>query len=179
MRPSLDGKEMGRSGYHWAEAIDRRLVCLRLRAVRNVDSAKPQTGAHSDRQVMRIIVYGLSLAFSVLIASTQTVRSTATGFTFRFTPGTLVAFLLGAAIVVPCFHAIFYSSRRLWRRIALAVIILIGVGGFTYPLRFVHGEARPQILIGLIVAACVLSIVATLMFVVSRFLARDEKQHSP
>ncbi len=127
---------------------------------------------------MRIIVYGLSLAFSVLIASSQTVRSTATGFTFRFTAGTLIAFLVGAAVVVPCFHVIFYSKRKRLRYAALAVVVAIGCGGFLYPLRFVQGEARPQIFIGLIVAACALSVVAGLMFVVSRFLSRDEKQHS-
>jgi hypothetical protein len=39
---------------------------------------------------MRIIVYGLSLSFSLLIASMQTVQATATGFTFRFTAGTVL-----------------------------------------------------------------------------------------
>ena len=126
---------------------------------------------------MRIIVYGLSLSFSVLIASMQTVRATATGFTFDFNRGTLLAFVIGAALVVPCFQAIFYSKRVGLRRVALVVVIAIGLAGFIYPLRFVQGEARPAIFIGLTVAVCALSIVGVLMLLVSRFLARDEKQH--
>jgi peptidoglycan/LPS O-acetylase OafA/YrhL len=156
--------------------VDAGFACLTLWGVKSGADLKPQPGERSDRQVMRIIVYGLSLAFSVLIASTQTVRATATGFQFQFTAGTVFAFLAGAAVVVPCFHAIFYSKRKPLRRFALVVVIAIGFGGFLYPLRFVQGEARPAIFIGLIVAACALSMVAALMFAASRFLSQDEQR---
>jgi hypothetical protein len=129
--------------------------------------------AENTRLLNRIIVSGLSLAFSTLIASLQTLRPASSGFAFEFSWWTLLAFIAGAIAVVPCFLTIVYSPRKTRRTIALAIIILIGICSFLYPLRFVPKEKFSAIFSGLALAALALAIVAAFLLLVRRFFEKD------
>lgn len=128
-----------------------------------------------DRPVFRIIIYCLSLAFSVLIASLETVRSARDGFAFEVSWRTAVAFLLGAALTVPCFRTIFLSPNKARRNAALTVVVVIGVASFLYPLRFVPSEKFGAIFTGLTIAACTLSVIGVILLTINRFLNADQR----
>ena len=130
-----------------------------------------------DRPVFRIIIYCLSLAFSVLLASSETVRPSPAGFgfTFEITWRTATMFLIGAGVTIPCFKTLFLSRSNLRRHMALALVILIGLGSFLHPLRFVPSEKFGQIFIGLTIAACVLSGIGAILFLINRFLNEDQR----
>ena len=130
-----------------------------------------------DRPVFRIIIYSLSLAFSVLIASLETVRPTGGNFGFYFEVSwkTALTFLAGAAITVPCFRTIFLSPHKVRRNIALAVVVVIGLVSFLYPLRFVPSDKFGAIFTGLGIAVTVLSLIGAVLFTINRFLNADQR----
>lgn len=131
--------------------------------------------AKFDPGLSRIMVIALTLAFSVLIASLEALRVSPGGFTFSVTWGTFLAMGLGMALVGPCFYTLVYSGPKFTRRIAVAVIVCIGITGFFYPLRFVPREKMGQIFGGLALAVCALGMVALFVYLLHRFLLRDEE----
>ena len=138
---------------------------------------KSTTNTHffgnDDRPVFRIIVYCLSLAFSVLVASLETVRHDASGLSFQLSWRTLVVFVLGALFFVPCFKVVFQSPNRKSRIIALASVCVVGVAAFLYPLRYVPMEKHGEIFIGLAIATVLLSGIGIALLVINRFLNTD------
>jgi hypothetical protein len=135
------------------------------------------TQTQNDRQMNGIIVYGFSLAFGLVIASLQALQPTATGFAIRFSGWTVGAFLLGSAIMVPCFHVIVHSENKSHRRAALTTVVLLGLGAFFYPMRVVPHEKYRPIFIGLAAAAAALSILACLLLVLHRFFENDQSRN--
>ncbi len=133
------------------------------------------TEQENEQLLKRIIVGGLSLSFSVLIASLEALRSTSSGFAFAVTWRTFIALLLGAAVVIPCFQVIVYSTRKYLRRLALVVVAMIGVTSFFYPLRFVPREKMGAIFGGLTLAAIALSIVGGFLLLARRFFEGKSK----
>lgn len=131
------------------------------------------TAADNSRVLNRIIVTGLSLAFSTLIASLQMLRPATSGFAFEFSWWTLLAFAVGGIVVVPCFLTIVYSTRKGWRLVALVIVSLIGICSFLYPLRFVPKEKFSAIFGGLALAALALAIVGAFLLLVRRFFEKD------
>lgn len=140
----------------------------------------PDTDSHifgqDDRTVFRIIVYCLSLAFSVLVASLETLRSTDTGFTFVISWRTLLALVVGGVIFVPCFKTSFLSPSKRRRTVAIALAVVTGFVSFLYPLRFVPAHKLGAIFTGLTIAACVLSTIGGILFVIKRSLDADERR---
>jgi hypothetical protein len=131
------------------------------------------TPADNSRVLNRIIVVGLSMAFSALIASLETLRPAPSGFAFEFSWKTLASFAVGLAVVVPCFRAIVYSQSKPRRFSALIVVGLIGIASFFYPLRFVPREKYSAIFGGLALAAVALCIVVALLLMARRFFEKD------
>lgn len=145
----------------------------RIREVSPGPSTKQKRKA--DGQFFNILVYGLSLSFGGVLASLATVRATAHGFTLEYSSATIIAFVCGSALMVPCFKAIFSPVRKGFRRIAWVVVITIGLSGFLYPLRFMPVEKRRDISIGLVSAVIALSGIAGLLLLSHRFLEADAK----
>jgi hypothetical protein len=129
-----------------------------------------------DRPVFRIIIYCLSLAFSGLIASLETLRPTTSGFSFHLSWRTLLTFLIGVAIFVPCFKTIFLSPNKRGRVAGLALVVVVGLVSFLFPLRFVPTEEFGALFTGLSIAVCFVSTIGGILFVISRFLNADERQ---
>ena len=129
-----------------------------------------------DRPVFRIIVYCLSLAFSVLIASLETLRPTTSGFSFHLSWRTLLTFFIAVAVFVPCFETIFLSPNKRGRVAGMALVVVVGLVSFLFPLRFVPTEEFGALFTGLSIAVCFLSTIGGILFVISRFLNADERQ---
>jgi hypothetical protein len=130
--------------------------------------------AKFDPGLSRIMVICLTLAFSVLIASMEALRVTDSGFAFSVTWRTALALVLGALVVGPCFHTVVYAGTKLTRKIAVIIIVCIGVTGFFYPLRFVPQQQMRSIFGGLALAIIALGMVATFIYLLHRFLSSDE-----
>jgi hypothetical protein len=131
----------------------------------------------TDRQLSAIIVYGFSLAFGLVIASLQALRPTPSGFAIELSGWTLVAFLVGAAIMLPCFRVIVHTRSKNRRRAALLGVVLLGAAAFFYPMRVVPHEKYRPVFIGLAAAAFALSVLAGLLLLLHRFFERDEQQN--
>jgi len=133
--------------------------------------------AKFDPGLSRIMVICLTLGFTVLIASMEALRVTDSGFAFSITWRTALALALGALVVGPCFYTLVYAGTRFTRKIAVFVIVCIGVTGFFYPLRFVPREKMSSIFGGLALAICALGMVAMFVYMLHRFLSNDEKDN--
>ena len=133
--------------------------------------------AKFDPDLSRIIVICLSLGFCTLVASMEALRVTSAGFGFAVTWRTLIAVVLAALVIVPCFYNLVYSDSKIGHRISKLIIILIGVTGFFYPLRFVPHEQMRAIFGGLVMAICAIGLVATFLYLVHRFLQHDKEEN--
>jgi len=127
-----------------------------------------------DIPVIRgIITVATALAAGFGTASLQAWK----GHGWEVSAKTLLAFLIGAAVMVGYWRIIFHpsSSRRqkFLRLGATVMIFLAGVGFFLYPLKFVQAALLPEIRIGLITAFCALSGVGALLFLAKRLF--DDK----
>lgn len=132
--------------------------------------------AQNARLLNHIIVYGFSLAFGLVVASSEALQPTATGFAIALTWWTLLAFVVGTVVMLPCFHVIIYSERKYPRRLALVGIVLLGLGAFFYPMRVVPSEKWRAVFTGLGVAILALSILASMLVLLYRFFEHEDQQ---
>ena len=128
-----------------------------------------------DRDFFRIPSVSTALGLGFMAAAIQSLRGNGAGFYFSFSPWTLLACVLGAGLGLLCWKLI--DQGRWAARTAFALLILAGAGGFLYPLRFADPEKLPEIAKGLTLAVCVLSVGATLLWQVKRFLEHDAAAH--
>jgi hypothetical protein len=134
--------------------------------------------AGNERDLFKVMAISTALAFGALLASLESLRSGPEGLTFQVSFRTLLAFLAGGGITLGCWRVIIRSGAVVRRTSLVAgtiLLALIGIGAFLYPLRFVSREKLPDILVGLGLAACALSVVGGLLWLVHRFLSRDSE----
>ena len=129
-----------------------------------------------DRPVFAIIIYSFAFSFAAMVASLEMLRRTASGYSFHPSWRTAVIFALGGTVFIPCFKAIFLARGKIRRFAALALLALIGLGSFLYPLRFVPVEKFGDIFTGLAFAAFFLSGIGGMLYGVHRFCRADERQ---
>jgi hypothetical protein len=146
----------------------------------------------NQRRLYPVFTISTALAFGCMVATLEALRPDATGFSFDPSYKTVIAFIAGAAVVFPIWRVVL-NGTRLGKRnirfvigIEIALLVLLGVGAFLYPLRFVPREKWPEIRTGLLTAIVALSCVGGLLIGVKRLLDPDElpesvasKQKSP
>ena len=137
----------------------------------NNTAEKSDSESKSSRDFYKIAALGTALGFGAAAASTASLRSSPVGFSFQLSAATFVAFAVGAAVGL-IYWRLIASNSKAARRASL-LIALAGVGLFLYPLRFVPAGNLHDLIIGLILAACALSIVGFLLWRVKRFLDTD------
>ena len=129
-----------------------------------------------DRQFRSVVVLGTALAFGGMLGSLGVVGRDREGLHFSFHWSAPVLFLVGAALAVGFWRLIFRfdegvsedKSKRLWR--AGAVLLVVAVGCFLYPLRLVSPEKRLEVVFGLSSALVVLSAIGWLIFKTIRWV---------
>lgn len=135
----------------------------------------------TQKRLYPIFTLSTALAFGSMLATLEALRPDGDGFTFQVTYKTAIAFLAGGAIAFPVWRIILNGTRLGQRQMSFAtgtmvvLLLVVGVGAFLYPLRFVPRSKWPEIRTGLITAACALSCVACLLWGVKRFMDTDEK----
>jgi hypothetical protein len=131
----------------------------------------PQPEAALGRGLFGIVLGSTALALGCMAAAIQALRQDAAGFTFHVSLGTFVAFALGTAAGLLYWKLAARSMLAV--RLGTAVLVLAGVGGFLYPLRFVPANKRGDVAIGLVAASCAISLVAFLLWKLKRFFDAD------
>jgi hypothetical protein len=135
----------------------------------------------TQRRLYPIFTASTALAFGCMAATLEALRPDTAGFSFQVTYKTLLAFVAGAAIAFPlwrfilCGNRLGRRNRSLTTGMLVALLMILGVGAFLYPLRFVPRSKWPEIRVGLLTAVCALSGVAGLLWGVKRFVDSDEK----
>jgi len=130
-----------------------------------------QTEAPISSGFFRIVRGSTALALGGMAAALEALRPSAAGFSFHVSLWTLVAFVLGMAAGL--FYWRLTARSRLASRIGTALLLVAGVGGFLYPLRFVPEDKMREIAIGLSLAIGALSLVAFLLWRIKRFFDAD------
>ena len=137
--------------------------------------------AKNERDIFLIMKFGTALGFGCAAASLQALRASPTGFSFHVSSLALLAFMVGAAAVFACWKIILNRSanhRQKTLRFGVGLgLLLLGVGAFLYPLRFVPRDKFPDLFIGLVTAVCALSIGAGILLLISRFFESDEREN--
>jgi len=136
-----------------------------------VQEASP--GESSVSSVFAKIVRGsTALGLGFMAAAIESLRSKASGFTFQFSMGTVAAFALGAAAGLVFWKLA--AGSRLASRAGAAFLLIAGLCGFLYPLRFVPPDHMADTAIGLSVAAGAVSIGGVLLWRMKRFFDEDD-----
>lgn len=131
----------------------------------------------------RIAGVGSSLAFGAMVASLFALDHGPSGFSFRLNALTVIAFVIAAATgwyywkLVARMATEKAPAQRRKKFIVFSVgLVLVGVVGFFYPMKFIPPEKRKDVFIGLALAFGVLSGVALVMRKVIKFLESDLKK---
>jgi hypothetical protein len=130
--------------------------------------------SNSSRVFFKIAALSTALGFGAAAASTASLRSSPVGFSFQLSARTFVAFVIGAAVALIYWKLVAQESRAARR--ASLLIALGGVGLFLYPLRFVPAGNLHDLAVGLILAACALSLVGFLIWRITRLLDAETRQ---
>jgi hypothetical protein len=137
----------------------------------------------NQQRLYPIFTLATALAFGCMLATVEALRPDSAGFSFEVSYKTLIAFVAGGAIAFPLWRIILNGTKLGQRNLSLAtgamvvILLVLGVGAFLYPLRFVPRDKWPEIRTGLITAVCALSGVACLLWGVKRFVDADEKEN--
>jgi hypothetical protein len=133
-----------------------------------------------DQDLKRVIVVATAISFGCMFAALQTLGPNVnpTSFSFKVTGNTGVAFLVGAASVLP-FWKIIFDSRQSFSRISMILLCsLVGAGAFLYPLRFIPKEKMPEIFTGLGLAVFALSTIGAFLVKIGQALQNGEPTES-
>ena len=136
----------------------------------------------NQQRLYPIFTFSTALAFGCMLATLEALRPAPAGFSFELSYKTLIAFLAGGAIAFPLWHLILNGTHLGKRNLTLVtggmvvLLLVLGVGAFLYPLRFVPRDKWPEIRTGLVTAVCALSGVACLLWGVKRFVDSDERE---
>jgi len=131
-----------------------------------------QADGSLSRTFFNIVVGSTALGLGFMAAAIEALRRDVGGFTFHASAGTFVAFVIGLIAGLYYWKVAFRSL--LAARAGTALLVLAGLGGFLYPLRFVPSDKMAEIGIGLGFAVCALSIGAFLLWRMKRFFEEDE-----
>lgn len=131
----------------------------------------PQAEDPLSRGFFKIVHGATALALGGMAAALQALRPSPDGFTFHVSVWTFVAFAAGLAAGL--FYWRLAARSRLASRMGTALLLVAGVGGFLYPLRFVPADKMADISIGLSLAIGALSLVAYLLWRFKRFFEAD------
>jgi hypothetical protein len=131
-----------------------------------------QPEAALSRGFYKIVLGSTALALGCMAAAVQALRRSATGFTFRVSVWTFVAFAVGLAAGLLYWKLAARSVLAV--RLGTTLLVLAGVGGFLYPLRFVPEDKWADIAIGLGFAVCAISTVAFLLWRMKCFFEADQ-----
>jgi hypothetical protein len=132
--------------------------------------------AGNEQNLFKVMAISTALAFGALLASLESLRSGVAGFSFQVSLRTLLAFLVGGGMALGYWRVVLKSGdavRRTGLVAGTVLLVLLGIGAFLYPLRFVSRDKLPDILVGLGLAACALSIVGGLLWLAHKFLSQD------
>lgn len=130
----------------------------------------------NERDFFRIASVSTALAFGAMVASVESLRRDAAGYSFQLSVGTAVAFAVGAAAGWLYWNLVARNAARRSTaslRAASLLLVLAGVGAFLYPLRFVSPENLADILKGLALDTVALGLVGVILWRIKRFLDQD------
>lgn len=130
-----------------------------------------QSLSRGERDFLRIAAVSTAIGFGVMAGAIQSLRDNGAGFYFTISTWTVLASVAGAGMGL-----VFWKLIRQGKssgRTAVVLLLIFGGGGFLSPLRFVTREKLPEIAKGLAIAACIISIGATLLWQVKRSLEDD------
>jgi len=137
-----------------------------------------ETESRNERDLRRIMIIGSSIGAGVAVAFTQALQP---DFSMRFTWYSLIAFAIGAAWFV-LFWKLLFSPRPIFQgkvaRFAIVGVMLVsGIAGFLYPMKFVPRHNYHDLVIGLAAAVCALTGVAVLLLLCKKFLDNDARKN--
>jgi hypothetical protein len=135
------------------------------------------TTAKNDRDIVWIASAATAVALGTVFASNQAVSRDANGFVFHISAWTVLAFAIGAAIGVAYWKIVAMNwdgKASPLLRVASFVLLLVGIGAFLSPLRFLPTDQFPDVAKGLGMDVIVLSLLGLLMWRVFTYFGKDE-----
>lgn len=134
------------------------------------------TESGSDRLFFGIVSYSSALAFGAVFASLEALGNSAFGFTFHVSIWTAVAGFIGTALALGYWKIVSLDTAAESHgllRTASIIMVIMGVGAFLYPLRFIATDALLEIARGLAAAVVALSAVGIMLLRIKKFLDQD------
>ncbi len=130
-----------------------------------------------NRDFFRIASFSTALALGCAAATVYSVKLGSAGITIELSWGTLVAFAAAAGVGVYYWRLI-EKGRRSARWLD-AVMILLGLALFLYPVRFVAPEKKVDVAVGLVLAMIFLGTAGWLIWRCMRFFDPGEPDKEP
>ena len=136
-----------------------------------------------DRVFRRFVVGATALALGAILGSAAALRRTGPdGVGFAWSWAVLAWGAGAAACAWPFWHLVWAVQENPTRRTKIllvcwcAVLLVLGLGAFLYPIRFISPTYRNDVLVGLVVAVFVLAAGAGMLYGLARAFTRDESE---
>lgn len=143
----------------------------------------PPVPLHEDVTFRRILMAASAAGMGGVVASLTTVRQGPHGFEFHWTALAIPGFAAGALVACLYWAMIFrFSARassrrgRRWITTASVLLIVLAVGAFLYPIRFIPEQKRGEVIIGLSAAVVVLGGIGYIIHTIVRWLEQDDAE---
>ncbi len=133
-----------------------------------------KTGSQSKAALVRVMIWGSALAAGFATGSLQALQP---DFSFRVSFNTFIAFTLGSTLIYLYWKVLLNPSknpRQKRLRWAASILLLLGgIAGFLYPLKFIAPNNFHEVTLGLLAAFAGLSVIALMLLICKRFLDKD------
>ena len=134
----------------------------------------------------RVVIASSALGLGTLLASLTVLKQGEAGVQWHWSNYALPAFVLGAVVAALYWRLVFRlgagedgRASRLLLYSTSVILLLLAVAILLYPLRFVSAENRHDVLIGLAVAVCALSVVGFMLRSVVKMLEDEDDANPP
>lgn len=144
-----------------------------------MSEAQPAGG---PKTIFRIAGAGASLAFGAMVATLFAVKPVPDGLTFVLNVPAVIAFVAAALVAWMYWRMVERMAlekapaQRRKKFVVFSIgLVLVGVVSFLYPMKFIPGEKRRDVFIGLALAIGCIGGVGFVMWKVRNFLEADLK----
>lgn len=141
--------------------------------MKTLNSAETKEG----RDFVKLVLWVSTLCIAAMAGFLASIRQINPSVHFQFSTGSVLAFLAGGALTYSFLRFVLAGNVRRRGLVVVAVAIALVVGYFTIGISHVSPDARRDVTIGTAIAVCALSFVAWLLWRMSRFFERDQRQN--
>jgi len=133
--------------------------------------------SRDERAFEKLVMWTSSFSIGVLAAFLASLKQVNPTIVFKFTFGTVAAFVIGAALTGLFLRVVLHGSKKRRAVMVFAAAIASVVLYFAFGIENTTRANRSDVLVGTVIAVTVLSFLAWVIWRLGRYLESDEQRN--